>query len=54
MPFVLTIPSKAGTYFVRTRYAQAYNCQDALNWWKIARPHGPTSESNIGVITVTK
>jgi hypothetical protein len=34
--------------------AQAYNCQDALGWWKIDRPNGPTSESNIGVVIVTK
>lgn len=53
-PFVLTVPNNPGTYFVRVRYAQAYNCQDALNWWKVNRPNGPTSESNIGVVIVTK
>lgn len=53
VPFVLTISSEPGTYYVRTRYAQAYSSRDALGWWKVDRPDGPTSDSNIGVVIVT-
>jgi hypothetical protein len=50
--FSLNIPAAWGVYYIRTRYAQAYNEQDALGWWTIDRPNGPTEEANIGVIVV--
>ena len=52
--YTLKVPKKKGVYYVRNRYAQAYRCGDALEgWWKIDRPEGPTSDSNIGVIVVS-
>ncbi|MDA0902027.1 MAG: hypothetical protein O3B09_01275 [Proteobacteria bacterium] len=50
--FRLNIPNQKGVYYIRTRYAQAYNCQDALSWWKVDRPNGPKEESNIGRIRI--
>ena len=50
--FTLKIPEAPGTYEVRTRYAQAYNCKDALGWWKVDRPDGPGAQSTIGVVGV--
>ncbi|MCC5659177.1 SUMF1/EgtB/PvdO family nonheme iron enzyme [Nostoc sp. XA010] len=50
--FSLNIPYTPGVYYIRTRYAQAYNSEDALGWWKVDRPDGPTEEANIGAIVV--
>jgi formylglycine-generating enzyme required for sulfatase activity len=50
--FSLNIPYTPGVYYIRTRYAQAYNSEDALNWWKVDRSDGPTSEANIGSVVV--
>ena len=50
--FELEVPNEPGIYYVRTRYAQAYDCSTALGWWLIDRPNGPTSEANIGYIQV--
>ena len=53
--FSLKVPNIAGTYYVRTRYAQAHTCDEAsLNWWLVDRPEGPTSASDIGVIVVSR
>jgi hypothetical protein len=51
--FYLDIPQAAGVYCVRTRYAQANGCVDALGWWKVDRPAGPGPGSNLGVIVVS-
>ena len=51
--FTLRVPEAVGVYYVRTRYAQAYRCGEALGWWRIDRPNGPTAKSNIGVIAVS-
>jgi len=51
--FTLDVPPKAGTYRIRTRYAQAYGCREALGWWMVDRPDGPTAQSDIGVIVIT-
>jgi hypothetical protein len=51
--FSLKVPSAVGTYKIRTRYAQAYTCDDALGWWTVDRPDGPTAASDIGVVVVT-
>ena len=51
--FELEVPDTPGIYYVQTRYAQAYGCDTSLDWWKIDRPNGPTSDSNIGYIHVT-
>lgn len=50
--FSLHVPDEPGTYQVRVRYAQAYTCQDALGWWRVDCPDGPTLASNIGLVTV--
>jgi formylglycine-generating enzyme required for sulfatase activity len=50
--FSLNIPDIPGVYYIRTRYAQAYNREDALGWWKVDRPDGPTEAANIGAVVV--
>jgi formylglycine-generating enzyme required for sulfatase activity len=50
--FSLNIPYTPGIYYIRTRYAQAYNSKDALGWWKVDRTDGPTEEANIGAVVV--
>ncbi|MEO0761666.1 MAG: hypothetical protein AAFZ09_07650 [Pseudomonadota bacterium] len=51
--FGLDIPLSPGTYEIRTRYAQAYTCADAIRgWWKIDRPEGPGPDSTIGAVVV--
>jgi len=50
--FRINVPNKKGVYYIRTGYAQANNCKDALSWWKIDRPNGPEAESNIGRIRI--
>lgn len=50
--FSLSVPDQKGIYYIRTRYAQAYDCNTALGWWKIDRPTGPTEESNIGYVEI--
>jgi hypothetical protein len=65
--FTIDVPDKPGEYYLRTRYAQAYTgnllrnpkaideqeiYQEPLDWWKVDRPNGPLSDSNIGVIIV--
>jgi uncharacterized protein YjbI with pentapeptide repeats len=50
--FTLTVPNTPGIYYVRTRYAQAYTEFDALSWWKVDRPNGPSSGANLGYVRV--
>lgn len=50
--FPLNIPYTSGIYYIRTRYAQAYNREEALSWWRVGRPNGPTEEANIGAVVV--
>ena len=50
--FKLEVPAKPGIYYLRSRYAQAKDCKDALNWWQIDRPGGPDHKSNIALIEV--
>ena len=65
--FQLKIPEKSGVYYIRTRYAQDYQgnlrteeglkhqqkiYEAPLGWWRVDRPSGPSSESNIGAIIV--
>jgi hypothetical protein len=65
--FTLKVPSKKGIYYIRTRYAQDYQGKvltkeglkkkqpdypKVLDWWKVDRPNGPDSSSNIGAIVV--
>lgn len=51
--FTLKVPDAAGVYYIRARYAQANGCRGALSWWKVDRPNGPSSASNIGVVIVS-
>lgn len=48
--FTLTAPDEPGIYYIRFRYAQAYECDTALGWWRVDGE--PTSEANIGAIVV--
>ncbi|MEH2362252.1 caspase family protein [Nostoc sp.] len=48
--FTLTAPNQRGTYYIRFRYAQAFECNDALGWWKVGDE--PPVAANIGLITV--
>ena len=48
----IVVPDEPGTYSVRARYAQAYNGEDALGWWKVDRPDGPGPDSTIGTVIV--
>lgn len=49
--FQLAAPRVPGTYHVRFRYAQGWDCADALkNWWNVN--HAPSQAANIGTITV--
>ncbi|MDX1958462.1 MAG: DUF255 domain-containing protein [Leptospiraceae bacterium] len=65
--FKIKIPDQKGTYFLRARYAQGYQgrlmtkaglkrkqpvFEKVLGWWKVDRPEGPDSSSNIGAIIV--
>ena len=65
--FQLKVPEKSGVYYIRTRYAQDYQgnlrteeglkhnqkiYEAPLGWWRVDRPNGPGSESNIGAIIV--
>lgn len=51
--FSLILPNKAGTYYIRARYAQAYGCPGgALGWWKVDLPNGPTENANIGIVKI--
>lgn len=50
--FELNIPSQPGRYDVRARYAQAWNCGAALDWWRVDRPQGPEPAATIAVILV--
>lgn len=65
--FEIQVPEKSGTYYLRTRYSQAYTgnllVKDAekyqqpfmtepLNWWRVDRPNGPGAEANIARIQV--
>jgi len=47
----LTAPKEPGTYEIRFRYAQDYDCTKALDWW--LQDDEPTVEATIGVITVS-
>ncbi|MBK9498295.1 MAG: thioredoxin family protein [Leptospiraceae bacterium] len=48
----LKLPKNPGVYYIRTRYAQGNSCAGAYGWWKVDRPNGPDSSSNIGAIIV--
>lgn len=51
--FMLTAPEDPGVYYIRFRYAQAYDCEEgALGWWQIDGE--PTADANIGAIVVTE
>ena len=48
--FEIKLPHKKGVYYLRSRYAQAYNCSNSLGWWKVDLPEGP--KINIGVFDI--
>ena len=50
--FDLRVPSRPGLYEIRVRYAQAFDCRAALDWWRVDRPNGPTEEATIGTVEV--
>ncbi len=48
----LTIPHSKALHYIRARPSTAFNCSDALDWWRMDQPLGPGSEANIGVVQV--
>jgi len=50
--FELVVPDRPGSYEIRARYAQAFNCEEALVWWRTDRPNGPGPASTIGLVVV--
>ena len=65
--FKIRVPDAAGTYYLRVRYAQAYQgnvftaaglkvkqplFKKVLGWWRVDRPAGPGPESNIGAFVI--
>jgi hypothetical protein len=67
--FKIYAPDVTGIYYLRTRYSQAYTgnlrttealsynqteYSEPLKWWRVDRPKGPTKDSNIGAIIVSK
>ena len=67
--FEIKVPKKSGTYYLRSRYSQAYTgnllvkeaeklqqpfMTEPLNWWRVDRPDGPGAEANIARIQVKK
>ena len=67
--FTLSVPDEDGTYYIKTRYSQAYTgnlltekariikqrkYHEPLGWWKVGSPSGPSPSSNIGKIVVSK
>ncbi|MEH6347100.1 MAG: hypothetical protein V7785_18535 [Bermanella sp.] len=50
----LSIPDLDGNYYIRARHSDAFNCKDALDWWRLDLPMGPNSRANIGMVQVIK
>jgi hypothetical protein len=65
--FKIEVPDEKGVYYLRTRYSQAYTgnvltyknaleqqqvATEPLKWWKVDRPNGPSSDSNIGAFVI--
>lgn len=65
--FKLRVPNIPGKFYIRSRYSQAYTgnllteegrkikqdvFEEPLGWWRVDRPTGPNSQSNIGKIIV--
>ncbi len=50
----LSIPDLEGNYYIRARNSDAFNCKDALDWWRLDLPLGPNKRANIGMVQVIK
>jgi len=50
----LNIPDLEGNYYIRARHSDAFNCKDALDWWRLDLPLGPNKRANIGMVQVIK
>lgn len=50
----LSIPDLEGNYYIRARHSDAFNCKDALDWWRLDLPLGPNERANIGMVQVIK
>lgn len=65
--YSVAVPDRPGTYYLRARYAQAYQgnlltaegrkrpqprYEEVLDWWQVDRPGGPGPDANIGAIIV--
>ncbi len=48
----LFIPYFQGNHYIRARHSAAFNCIDALDWWRLDRPLGPDSQANIGMVQI--
>lgn len=50
----INIPDLEGNYYIRARHSDAFNCKDALDWWRLDLPLGPNERANIGMVQVIK
>jgi len=50
----ITMPQYLGNYYIRARHSAAFNCTDALDWWRFDQPLGPGSQANIGIVQIIR
>jgi|GEM_PF-3040285 len=50
----IIMPHYLGNYYIRARHSAAFNCTDALDWWRFDQPMGPTSQANIGIVQIIR
>lgn len=50
----IVIPHYQGNYYIRARHSAAFNCTDALDWWRFDQPHGPDSQANIAMVQIIR
>jgi len=50
----IVMPHYQGNYYIRARHSAAFNCTDALDWWRFDQPLGPGSQANIGMVQIIR
>jgi len=51
---LIAMPHYPGNYYIRARHSAAFNCTDALDWWRFDQPLGPGSQANIGRVQIIR
>jgi len=51
---LIAMPHYQGNYYIRARHSAAFNCTDALDWWRFDQPLGPGSQANIGRVQIIR